>query len=163
MINVGEMNDRYAWATAGRLFVTCLIAQPTVQSLEIISAAGQKHRAIHKPVVAITLVPLRVPLPDDAARKFSAKLMKDGSHETAASAIVLEGDGFWASAARAAVAGMYLLSGSNMAQKPFASIDDAVGWIAPMLSVDPSALVAGLKDLREKHLRLLGSKPDGRP
>src|SRR5882672_9461767 len=100
-------------------------------------------------MLSLSVVDTSVALPDDATRKLSADLMQKISSQQMASATVLEGEGFKAGAARAAVAGMILLSRTSMPQKPFATIDAAVVWLGDMISLPAARRTALANATRE--------------
>ena len=98
---------------------------------------------------------LGVKMPDEQTRKASAELMAKLDPTLIASAVVVDGEGFFASAARGVIAGIFALSRSRVPQRAFRSVQEATAWLAPKLELDEAqanALGDALTDLRRMHL-----------
>jgi hypothetical protein len=89
-------------------------------------------------------------MPDSDAREYAAKLVKQREKHVLISTTVLEGDGFWMSAARLVTQAIFAFSQGRKKNKVFATIDEAAIELAPY--VKPNATVpdvlAALRSIR---------------
>lgn len=94
----------------------------------------------HDKVMVLNVVEygLQIPAPE-VRRKASSVLAATAGHVSAA-ATVLPGEGFWASAARAAVATITLLSRVGHPHRVFATTSDAARWVHPHVLPDHTPL-----------------------
>jgi hypothetical protein len=88
--------------------------------------------------VAVSISAANLPLPDAEARALSTQLIKKRPPDAVVSAIVLEGNGFWAASARAVITTMFLVAGTARKNKVFATIKDAAEWAAPFSDHAPT-------------------------
>ncbi len=142
-------------ATWGRVQIGCWQRRIERTDLQAMFASAQQQiaRLRGEKLLNLSIVDLEVSLPDEDARKLSTEMMHAIASGQEASATVLEGEGFRAGAARAAMAGMILLSRSPMPQKTFGAVDAAVTWLASRGGLDRT-LVAPLT-AAALHLRKL--------
>jgi len=97
------------------------------------------------------------PFPDDAARKYAAERMRERDPHVLGAAVILEADGFVASAGRAVLTAMTTLSGRRAKTELFRDGEAAALWLSPKLATaaaqvtveglaEAIALVRGLGD-----------------
>lgn len=104
---------------------------PTVSSMQAIHDSHLKileHRASVAHLVLVDGTP-KMPTPEarDRAARYSSQSRMN------AIAIVLDGQGFWMSAARAFLTTILFVTRNDAPTKLFADIDDAVAWQAQVL------------------------------
>lgn len=113
--------------------------------MEQLSAQGRKLSTIH-------LVIKRAPLPGPDVRSSYQALTRRFSESLACSAILLEGDGFWASAVRAFLTGVEMVA-RRVSSKTFGEIRPLVEWVASVHGaetgerINPEALRAVLEGI----------------
>jgi hypothetical protein len=83
---------------------------------------------------AVSLTLEETPMPGAEVRRVGSELARDLGPRSLASATVIEGSGFFASAARSVIAGVMLVSGVRATQRVFSSIDEVGGFIAPHIA-----------------------------
>jgi hypothetical protein len=121
----------FALATWGPFLLTSWRERIQATDLTQCLAASRSLHAAHANgrVATLAVVDAAVSLPDDATRKLSVQMMDAMNGVQAGSATVIDGDGFRVSAARAAFAGMTMLSRTSWPQKVFATVEDAASWL----------------------------------
>lgn len=105
-------------------------------------------------IVTLGVSDTAVALPDERARAVSVEVLKKTIGRHRGIGTVLEGTGFAASAARAALTGIMMLSRNAVPQRTFASIDEAVPWVlerADNPALDARTLSAVVRAVREEH------------
>lgn len=143
----------YAIEEHGNVLVAVCVDAVTVPSLERLLGAT-KGLALRFPAgVAVVLV-----LPPNAPL-LSTKRERDLASEllsvpgVAAFALVLEGDGFWAAAARSILVGLNALSRRTLPTKVFASIEQAAPWLSVVVrrpTGGPVSLATALQAIRSR-------------
>ena len=91
----------------------CLFMWMNGVTLEGLAAARESHLAVaerYGKACSITYARTGSPLPAPGARQEAARLMREVASTQAYSIVVLEGNGFWASAARGAITAIQVLS-----------------------------------------------------
>jgi hypothetical protein len=149
-----DVRTNIAVGTFGRV---CLQSWLNAVELEDVRFAFRHIAAQPRDIKWATLAigGVGVKMPDDETRKASAELMARLDPGLVASAVVVEGEGFFASVARGVIAGIFSLSRSRVPQRAFRTAPEAVAWLAPRLEMDEahaSALTEALMDLRRMHL-----------
>jgi hypothetical protein len=75
------------------------------------------------------MVPTGRPLPEAEARAQLARLIRTHAGTLAALAVVLRGDGFWASGVRGLLTAIAMLSPRDSKLRIVASFDDVTAWL----------------------------------
>ena len=89
-------------------------------------------------------------------------MLGDLDDDVKAWAVVMEGAGFWLSAARVIAGGVRLVSGSNCPFKIASSVDEAVGWLAERTGESyPSTLAGDVRALELQIQRQTNVSPEG--
>jgi hypothetical protein len=96
--------------------------------MKLLAARAQKFSTAH-------LVIKKAPLPDAELRSTYQALVRRYREHMAHSAVLLEGDGFWASAVRAFLTGVEMVD-RRTRSKTFGKIAALAEWLAPVHSVD---------------------------
>jgi len=104
--------------------------------------------------VAIILAPQGVGMPSEDAREAITEVMKGLEHRIAAMAGILEATGFKAATLRTAMATMALISRATYPRKIFASIDEAVPFVAEYAR--PTLTHAQIRDAIT-HVKVMGN------
>ncbi len=82
-------------------------------------------------VMVLNVIQYGLEIPPSEVRKRATAVLAKTADHVAAVATVLPGEGFWASAARAAVATMTLLSRARHPHKVFGTTDEAARFVHP--------------------------------
>ncbi len=82
-------------------------------------------------LVVFNVIEFGLQIPSTAARKKASAVLNATAEHVRLTATVVPGEGFWASAARAAIATITLLSKARHPHKVFATTDDAARWVLP--------------------------------
>lgn len=97
-------------------------------------------------------------LPDAEGRTALMKLIKDFESDVACAAVVVGGSGFWASALRAAITGVWLAAASPMELKMMGTFEEVAAWLPPKhqvrtgVQLDPGELVQMLAQADAREL-----------
>jgi hypothetical protein len=150
---VRMMTPAVAAASVGNIAVTSLVGQLRVEHVDELERVFATHmQRWGTATVSITMVKGRVPLPDAETRaRLQAMHAAGGTAENAC--VVLEGDGFWAAAARGVLASMALVS--RKAPHATRTLDEALRWAAKRVPSDaPDVLAAApaIAGFHERHL-----------
>jgi hypothetical protein len=98
-------------------------------------------------------------LPDDETRKLAAEHVAKFDALQSGSAIVIDGEGFFAGAARAMISGISMLSRTRVPQRAFRTSEEGAVWLASLGALEPvkaPKLAAALRDLRARHVAAHG-------
>ncbi|HWB74923.1 MAG TPA: hypothetical protein VG755_08200 [Nannocystaceae bacterium] len=103
------------------------------------------------PIAFLTVAQFKAPVPSAEVRESIVRCYRSLGSQLACVAQVVEGEGFWAAAARSFIAGIGLVSRRQWPMSVFAKVPDALVWIAPhvQLRVDRPTLAAHIDVLRE--------------
>ncbi len=121
--------------------------------MEAIVATGESHRRIRASgfdkVCVFAVTEGGIELPSAEVRRASGELMRDNRPELGCNAVVVPAAGFWASAARSALTGIFLIGSGGVPTKVFSEIAPACAWhAAHAVATDPAALEAAVEELR---------------
>lgn len=108
-----------------------------------IQANGAKVERLSKAIVRMTarapglrsnvhVIVAGADLPTPEARAGFASLIKRNKDGIACMAMIVEGEGFWASAQRSATTGIQLEAGTSVESRLFRTVDAAATWLAPV-------------------------------
>lgn len=92
----------------------------------------------------ITVVEESAPMPPSDARDVLAQFLERASSHIKVSSVAFEGSGFRAAAVRSVVAGLTMVARQSYPHKVFATVEEAMTWMAPQM---PSPTTA--KELSE--------------
>jgi hypothetical protein len=124
---------------------------PTVPPLEVCQKASFELASRFPPgIVVFNVITSNITLPSAEVRKKSSEVLATTGGHVRCTATIILGEGFWASAARAMLAGITLMSRQRHPHKVFGSIADAAAWCEPRLLPEgtrPADLVAVLARL----------------
>lgn len=144
------MSDGHVLALYGPVVVNVYAGPMTEASFAESMAAG-KARASEVPALGVlTVIEPSMPLPDAETRAQARRATEVGAAFVHAGALVLAGEGFWASAMRSAYTALRWLAPEAYPERVFASVDEAARWLLEVLRAtdDPRALVAFVEGLR---------------
>jgi len=91
-------------------------------------------------IVVFNVIEFGLQIPDAAARKKASAVLASTSAHVQVTTTVVPGEGFWASAARAAVATITLLSRAGHPHRVFSSTDDGAGFVLPFVAPEHTPL-----------------------
>ncbi|MGH1341534.1 MAG: hypothetical protein ACRBN8_08290 [Nannocystales bacterium] len=105
-------------------------------------------------VVVFNVIEFGLQIPDPAARKKASAVLASTSGHVRVTTTVIPGEGFWASAARASVATITLLSRAGHPHRVFSTTNDASHFVLPFVTPEktPRAhLQSALSRLAHRH------------
>jgi hypothetical protein len=104
----------------------------TVAGLEVTRVASHDlHGRYPDGLVVFNVVRTLIPVPDSPVRHKASAVLAETAGHVLCTATVIEGEGFWASAARAVVATITLVSRASHPHKVFATIEESADWAEP--------------------------------
>jgi hypothetical protein len=143
--------DRFAFWGWKNITVVVWWAQPDAASVGRLSRVTELRRTQHPAGMSnIHLIKGNIALPDAETRRALVQLMHELGPYLAASAVVVGGDGFWASTMRSVVTGMRVLTPRSYEMRLHSSSADVVAWLPQVharrtgVTVEPDALRAVL-------------------
>ncbi len=124
-------DDRIAIGAIGYVHVAFYRGTIDLPALQRDRAFHERLKAQHpKGTVVFTASKPNVGLPSSEVRKESVAMLKANRDRVYGTAVLVEGDGFWASAARSVATGVFQLAPPPYPVKIFARPDEAAAWIA---------------------------------
>ena len=117
--HVGNMTFS-AWNTA-----------PIAEHVEAFMALAKNLSATYERNSNVSLVMRNTELPGAAARVALEELTAQYANKIHSVALVIDGDGFWASMIRSFLTGLHLLRGNGYRCKAFATPAEASSWLLP--------------------------------
>ena len=110
----------------------------TIDALEVSRIASHDlHSRYPDGIVVFNVIPGVMPIPPMEVRRKASRVLGETGDHVLCTTTVIQGEGFWVSAARAAVAGITLFSRAPHPHKVFGTISDGAKWAAPNLVGDP--------------------------
>jgi len=105
-----------------------------------------------QPIAFITVAQFKAPVPATEVRERIVQCYRRLGTKLGCVAQVVEGEGFWACAARCFIAGIGMLANHERPMSVFGEVLPALEWTARALpaSVDQPAVVNGLGELRRR-------------
>ncbi len=141
----------YLFATWERVMLALYCGETTSLSVRVGQRIFDEHaKSFPDGILLLTVVEEQAPMPTSDARDALGQLLKSGTGRTRRSAVVYEGNGFRAATVRSVVTGITVLSRPPFPHKIFATVADAVGFLAePGLPAPKLAQI--VEDVRERH------------
>ncbi|MFO0587705.1 MAG: hypothetical protein U0441_09200 [Polyangiaceae bacterium] len=128
-IVVDEGGHRFV--TSGDTAIVVWRSPPTVASAaRMMPFVKELFTERGRPVYIFVVIADGIGLPDDAARAAMAESMSKTAPYTKMILSVIEGEGFRASVIRSISSGMALLARKSAPVKTFATVDEAIHWLA---------------------------------
>ena len=129
---IDEEPGRFAFGVCKNMTVAVWKTQGTGPAVARLGAVARKV-AVECPLgySAIHVICEGAGLPDGAARTGFEGLMREFSRELACVAVVVGGDGFWASALRAMVTGLWQAVPHKFEMRICGSCEEAANWLCP--------------------------------
>jgi hypothetical protein len=109
---------------------------PTVEHVEAFMALAQSLSVTYPQNSNVTLVLRNTELPGADAKAALESLTEQYARAIHSVALVIEGNGFWASMVRSFLTGLHLLRGNGYRCKAFATPSEATAWLLPPHNVD---------------------------
>lgn len=106
-------------------------------------------------IVVFNVIEFGLQIPETAARKKASAVLASTSPHVRATTTVVPGQGFWASAARAAVATITLLARAGHPHKVFTTTDEAARFVLPFVAPEDTPMhhvQRALGRLAHRHL-----------
>lgn len=119
---------------------------PTAEHVHAFMALAKQLSAVYPKNSNITLVMRAAELPGSQARIALEELIAQYSQHIHSVAMVIDGDGFWASMIRSFLTGLHLLRGNGYRSKAFASPAEAIPWLLPDHTAD-TGVTSGTREL----------------
>ncbi len=120
----------------GNVLVNAWLARMTRADVEVAGMAGREmSRRYPKGIGSINVMPEQLPLPDASARAAGAESLREAQRWMLANAVVIEGSGFWLSAARAAYGALQLGVINQCPQGVVGTVADACAWLPTKMSI----------------------------
>ncbi len=144
------VDDRVRTAVWGDLQLNVYTGTPTVADLDRLAAAQNELRASRSAgrIGIFSFCETEFEIPGAEVRRHGAKLQREMSGLVTASAVVVDGAGFWASAAISVINTIAILARSSSPARVFGEIQDAAAWMARVMPLDARALVEATNRLR---------------
>lgn len=145
-----HVSDTMAIATLGNIHMAVYRGRFTVAELGV---ARDTHLAIQDAYGTSCLVSIGepgTPLPGSEARLAASRLTKELGARVATASMILDGTGFWASAARSATTAIFMVAGNPYPIKVFPKTRSAVEFIWPSVQGvgRPDEVVQAIGELR---------------
>lgn len=105
-------------------------------------------------VVVFNVIEFGLQIPDTPARKKASAVLASTSAHVLVTTTVVPGEGFWASAARAAVATITLLARAGHPHRVFSTTDDGARFVLPFVAPERTPLrhvQSALSRLAHRH------------
>jgi hypothetical protein len=131
-------DEDYAICAVHNVLVFIWHGDITRASLESSREAGlEMNRRFPKGIGSFIVAREGIPLPSANVREMSEANMREASQWVREAAIVIEGEGFWSSAARSVYTAMVLFSRVPYGQKVFSEVRPAGAWLGQTLEDAP--------------------------
>jgi hypothetical protein len=156
VVDIIHMDPIVSNAFSHRVHIQSWRGRITAAALARLERDGARlHAKTGAKIAGLSIASAPLELPDQETRDVAAKLVRSIARIQVASATVIEGEGFWASAARAALAGIHLVSRTDMALGVFKTIEEGAEFSARYAGIpraQVAALIADARELRSRHL-----------
>jgi len=124
-------NSAFAARAFGPVVVVVWRGVMTPEAVEDVGALLHRTASRHPAGIAfVTIAGFRAPIPSAEVRQRVVEIYSELGSTLTAVAQVVEGDGFWASAALCFIAGIGLLHRHTHANKVFGDVGEASEWVA---------------------------------
>lgn len=121
---------QHAFYTWQNIMITCWSQRATGPAIEKVAQYRERMDREHpEGVSVIYLIANEAGLPTPEARAGVRELMARFSRKRACLAILIEGEGFWASAMRAAITGVRVLVPLNFPMQIFGRVNELAAWL----------------------------------
>jgi hypothetical protein len=110
------------------------VSAPSIANLQRLERASDQAFARFGPLGSVSISPPGAVLPDEKARRYAADQMRRTEHQTLATAVIVEAEGFAGSAARAALTAINTFSGLRSRTQVFRDAPGAARWLALKVS-----------------------------
>jgi hypothetical protein len=108
----------------------------SIENLDASVAGARKMLKTVPELATINIIHKRMPLPPTDLREYAKKKMAESPPGVRCHATALTERGFWASAMRAAMTGIYMVERTDFPRKVFAELVEAVDWSGEVLGRD---------------------------
>lgn len=135
------------------VFLTHWSGPISMEGLEASQEGSFDLATRHDGVMVFNVIEFGLQIPPSEVRRKASEVLAATSGHVVGVATVVPGEGFWASAARAAVATITLLSRARHPHRVFASTDEASNWVHPFVRPDstpPQHLTRALARLTDR-------------
>jgi hypothetical protein len=161
MLDLAHIDEELALAYLGRFQIQSW-RRITSGGLRLAQTTAARHqRGLgEQKLCALAVTSAHIEFPDQATRDVASQFSHRLAEHHIASATVIEGEGFRASAARAAYAGILLFARSPVPHKAFATVEQAADWLTDRVNLPPGErfeLVTAAHELRQRHLAFTGA------
>jgi hypothetical protein len=144
LITVVDSFGVHVSGTVGRhTFVTVYSGRARTADITAHRAALEKFVQARRTAVPVLTVVGQGSTIGKRGRQEISRMLGDLDDDVRAWAVVMEGSGFWLSAARVIAGGVRLVSGSNCPFKIASSVDEAVRWLAEQTGESYPVTLAG--------------------
>lgn len=114
---------------------------PTAEHVQAFMVLAEQLRAVYPKNSNVTLVMRETELPGPEARVALEELTAQYARYIHSVALVIDGDGFWASMIRSFLTGLHLLRGHGYRCKAFPSAAEANPWLVPVHNAETGVSV----------------------
>jgi hypothetical protein len=146
---IGTRVRSAAW---GDLHLNVYTDTPTVEDLDRLAAAQRALRARlgGAKVGVFSFAEEGFSLPDAEVRRHGSQLQAKMSADIHASGVVVDGAGFWASAAMSVINTIGLVARAQSPSRVFKDVHEAARWMSQHMEVDAPGLVEATQRLRDE-------------
>jgi hypothetical protein len=135
-IRVLARGDGWLFAVWDQAYILDWKTSISIENLDA-SVAGARTVLETVPQLAtINIIHKRMPLPSTELREYAKKKMAESPRGVRCHATALTERGFWASAMRAAMTGLYMVERTDFPRKVFGELVEAVDWSGEVLGRD---------------------------
>jgi hypothetical protein len=127
-------DDAVGVASLGVLFVSVWRGETTAERMHRVFNAQRTLWNITPMQAMVTVIEPTTPSVGSEGRELGLRLYRETAPHLVATAYVIEGSGFFAAAVRGVIATTRLILRPPFPMQPFARVDDAAEWIAPLAS-----------------------------
>ena len=124
-------------------------------TMDAVQATHPAHDAVYaeypRGLGVFVIVSDSTPIPPTEVRQVSALIIRATAGEVLCQCTIIEGGGFWGSAARSAAAAINILSRPPNPTRVFGEVEEAVAWQTPFLNYagySQEEFAAAARDLR---------------
>jgi len=131
-VTVHFRDEAVGVASVGALFVSVWRGETTVARMSRVFEAQRTLWSITPKQAMVTVIEPTTPVVGARERELGLRLYQETIPHVVATAYVIEGTGFFAAAVRGVIATTRLVLRPPFPMQPFARVDDAARWIAPL-------------------------------
>jgi hypothetical protein len=125
-----EQPDRFAFFGWNNITIATWSGPPDAQAVTRLARVGERRlREVSTPLTDVHLVLGKITFPDAATREVLIAESRKAAPHLGTVAVVVGGEGFWASAIRGFITGVHVLVPGHFQLRLFGRVDELVDWL----------------------------------